>query len=220
LQVRNWPFLPPETLIWINAVSDGARDSHKCLQPAVVMIIFDKDYKSFERNPLDVIEHDHMLQLQLCDAMEQIADGLPDEVDRRLCSQVSAALQYDLPLHHKDEEDGLFPLLLARKEEAAGIEEILGRLTEEHRSDTAFAGEVAELLETLSRDGWTNNPDMAGYMLRGFFEGYRRHISWEQALVIPVARRCLAAEDLAILAQRMARHRAATVQPFLSTRVP
>jgi hemerythrin-like domain-containing protein len=184
------------------------------------MSTFDKEYKSFERNPLDVIAHDHILQLQLCDAIEHIADGLPDEVDRRLCAQVSAALQYDLPLHHRDEEEGLFPLLLAHKKDAEGIEEIVNRLTDEHKSDTAFAGEVAELLDTLSREGRIGNPDMAGYMLRGFFEGHRRHISWEEALVMPLARRCLGAEDIRTLACQMAQNRAATAQPFLTARTP
>ena len=66
------------------------------------------------RNPLDMIASAHAVQVQMCDAMERIADGLPDEVDRRLCAQVASCLQFDLPVHHHDEETALFPLLRRR----------------------------------------------------------------------------------------------------------
>ena len=103
----------------------------------------------FARNPLDVIAHAHAVQVQMCDAMERIADGLPDDIDRRLCAQVAACLQFDLPLHHCDEETGLFPILKRRTLQDDGIEDILDRLAAEHSSDTDFAAEIAESLEYL-----------------------------------------------------------------------
>jgi hemerythrin-like domain-containing protein len=50
---------------------------------------------------------------------------------------------------------------------------------------------------------------MVGYMLRGFFEGYRRHIHWEETLVIPFARQVLTEEDRAVLAACMSLNRLA-----------
>jgi hemerythrin-like domain-containing protein len=166
---------------------------------------------SFARNPLDMIAHDHMVQVQLCDAMEKIADGLPDDVDRRLCAQVASCLQYDLPLHHHDEETGLFPLLRTRARPEDGIESILDRLAGEHVSDTDFAGEIAESLDLLGRGDKISNPEMVGYMLRGFFERYRRHVHWENTLVMPLARLRLTPADLDQLARQMDRNRAATL---------
>jgi hemerythrin-like domain-containing protein len=162
---------------------------------------------SFARNPLDVIAHAHSVQVQMCDAMERIADGLPDDVDRRLCASVASCLQFDLPLHHHDEETALFPLLRFRAEPADGIAEILDRLASEHSSDTDFASEIAESLEQLGQGGRVANPDMLGYMLRGFFERYRRHVHWENTLVMPVARVRLTAEDLESLAAAMETNR-------------
>jgi hemerythrin-like domain-containing protein len=143
------------------------------------------------------------MQVQLCNALERIADGLPDDVDRRLCAQAAAALQFDLPLHHQDEESGLFPLLKRRALLEDGIEGILERLAAEHAADTDFAAEIAECLDLLGQGGRHDNPDMVGYMLRGFFERYRRHIEWENALVLPLARERLGPGDLALLAARM-----------------
>jgi hemerythrin-like domain-containing protein len=157
----------------------------------------------FARNPLDMIAHAHAVQVQMCDAMERIADGLPDDVDRRLCAQVASCLQFDLPLHHHDEETGLFPILKQRALVEDGVDQILDRLAAEHSSDTDFASEIAESLELLGQGGRSSNPDMLGYMLRGFFERYRRHVHWENTLVMPLARIRLTTDDLDMLAARM-----------------
>ena len=166
---------------------------------------------SLNRNPLDLIASAHAVQAQLCDAMERIADGLPDEVDRSLCAQIASCLQFDLPLHHHDEEMGLFPLLRTRALPEDGLEPILDRLAAEHESDNDFASEIAEALEALGQGGRPSNPEMLGYMLRGFFERYRRHVQWENALVMPVARLRLTREDLDALQSHMneSRHQAA-----------
>ena len=161
----------------------------------------------FARNPLDMIAHAHAVQVQMCDAMERIADGLPDDVDRRLCAQVASCLQFDLPLHHHDEETALFPLLRERAVPEDRLMEILDRLASEHSSDTDFASEIAESLELLGQGGRSGNPDMLGYMLRGFFERYRRHVHWENTLVMPIARIRLTLEDLAALSAQMETNR-------------
>jgi hemerythrin-like domain-containing protein len=161
----------------------------------------------FARNPLDVIASAHALQAQICDAMERIADGLPDEVDRRLCAHVASCLQFDLPLHHHDEEHALFPLLKTRARPEDGMDAILDRLTAEHSSDMDFACEIAEALDSLGRGARAANPNMLGYMLRGFFERYRRHVQWETALVMPLARLRLTQEDLGALQAHMSKSR-------------
>jgi hemerythrin-like domain-containing protein len=162
---------------------------------------------SFARNPLDVIASAHAVQVQMCDAMERIADGLPDEVDRRLCAQVASCLEFDLPLHHHDEEFALFPLLRKRALPEDGLEGILDRLAAEHSSDNDFASEIAEALDTLGQGGKPQNPEMLGYMLRGFFERYRRHVHWENTLVMPLARLRLTRDDLEALQAQMNQNR-------------
>ena len=162
---------------------------------------------SFARNPLDMIASAHALQVQMCDAMERIADGLPDEVDRRLCAQVASCLEFDLPLHHHDEEHALFPLLRQRALPEDGLDTILERLAAEHSSDNDFASEIAEALEMLGQGVRPSNPEMLGYMLRGFFERYRRHVHWENTLVMPLARLRLTADDLETLQAQLNENR-------------
>src|SRR5438045_401518 len=134
------------------------------------------DVKWVRHNALDLIEHEHRIQARLCDSLERIADGLPNDADRMLCSQVVDALRHEIPLHHRDEECGLFPLIEKRAMAGDNIHDILARLALEHATDESFATELLESLEILSSGERVKNPDMVGYMLRSFFESYRRHI--------------------------------------------
>lgn len=159
------------------------------------------------RSPLDLIEHEHLVQAQLCDSLERIADDLPDNVDRRLCMKVIDSLKFEMPLHHRDEELGLFPLIEKRALPDDNIHDILARLALEHATDESFASELLESLEGLSEGRKLKNPDMVGYMLRSFFECYRRHILWENAIVLPLARTRLTGDDLKELNRAMMNHR-------------
>ncbi len=159
------------------------------------------------RSPVDLIEHEHLIQAQICHSLERIADDLPDNVDRELCRKVIDSLQFEMPIHHRDEELGLFPLIERRALPEDNIHDILARLALEHATDESFAGELLESLEGLSEGKRLKNPDMVGYMLRSFFESYRRHIAWENAIVLPLARARLTQEDLAELSKAMASHR-------------
>jgi hemerythrin-like domain-containing protein len=158
-------------------------------------------------NPLETMVRDHESQLGICNCLEKIADGLPGDVDRELCGTVIESLKIDLPIHHRDEEEGLFPLLEKRAEPQDNITDVLARLALEHATDESFADELLDSLEALFRGETPQNPDMLGYMLRGFFESYRRHIYWENTIVLPLAQLRLSSPDLATLGKRMARHR-------------
>lgn len=187
-------------LIWIKARSLVASDDARMWEN-------DPNTGWVNRNALDLIEHEHYLQAQICDSLEAIADGLPDGADKRLCAQVACALREELPLHHRDEECGLFPLIEQRAQPGDGITDILARLAMEHATDESFASELLESLDILSEGGRLKNPDMVGYMFRSFFESYRRHLHWENAVVLPLARSRLLPQDMMKLEEAMARNR-------------
>lgn len=147
---------------------------------------------------------EHQRHRETCDALELIADGLPDHVDRPLCASLGVFLTSDLPLCHRREEMVVFPLLQERARSDHSVGDLLAQLRREHSLGEGHAEELAEMLDALSRDGSLANPDMAGYMLRGFFETYRRHIYWEAAVILPLARRWLTADDLGRLRAQLA----------------
>jgi hemerythrin-like domain-containing protein len=117
------------------------------------------------------------------------------------------ALRFEIPLHHRDEECALFPLMERRALPSDNIHEILARVALEHATDESFTSELIESLEILSSGEKVPNPEMVGYMLRSFFESYRRHIYWENVVVLPLARVRLKPEDMSELERAMRIHR-------------
>lgn len=158
-------------------------------------------------NPLDLIERQHVGQEALCDALEEIADCLPGKIEAALMAKAIAGLSEDLPLLQRDMNDGLFPLLQAHCAPEDQIDEILSRLQMEKTTDLSFASEIIEALGSLSGGTPVRNPNTLGYMLRGFFESYRRHLHWERTVLLPIARKRLAEGAAGELAERMRAHR-------------
>ena len=158
-------------------------------------------------NPIDHIQSALGRQAKLCDLLEHIADGLPENVDPAVCAAARQMLVMELPLHHRDQEEGLFPLLAKRAVPGDNVEQQLRQLSLEHATDEGVASELLELLPVLAGGRQYFGPNATGYLLRNFFECYRRHLAWEQIVIIPLARRRLSAPDLEALAGRIADHR-------------
>ncbi|KUO54408.1 MAG: hypothetical protein APF80_08215 [Alphaproteobacteria bacterium BRH_c36] len=143
-----------------------------------------------------MLEVDHVLKLELCDALERLADGLPNETDTGLANAAVTVLRRGLPDHIELEERHLFPLLRRRIADDEIFRPVLEQLEYEHEHDDASAIEISEELERLAEVGQARNAEMLGYMLRGFFVTLRRHVYWENAMVLPLARRKLTENDL------------------------
>ncbi|MGI9373463.1 MAG: hemerythrin domain-containing protein [Hyphomicrobiales bacterium] len=160
-----------------------------------------------QQNPIDLIAKVHIQHAALCDTLEEIADSLPDSIDTSKCTSVLDTLNYELPLHHKDEELGLFPLLQEKVKTDPNIDSHLQQLSWEHAADESAAHEIADVLDQLSHGERAKNPEMLGYMLRSFFESYRRHLHWENTVLLPLARQSFSSSDLEALNDVMANNR-------------
>jgi hemerythrin-like domain-containing protein len=148
-------------------------------------------------DPIGLIAEEHALQRELCDLLEALADGLPHSFDKSLAVIAVSILEGSVPSHMRLEEEALFPLLRERVSEDDALYAALLCLEEEHDRDGATLLELTDALKTAAAEGVVSNPDMLGYMLRGYFEGQRRHISWEDRVVLPTARAVLTPMDLA-----------------------
>lgn len=130
-------------------------------------------------------------QLALCDELEAIADSLPEALDRDTCLLAARAVLNVLARTHEFEEGVLYPALSAaasaRRLPPLGAE-TLEQLRFEHVADSCFAEEVYDALMAMGRGLSTLPPAAAGYMLRGFFAGLRRHVAFERSIVLPALR--------------------------------
>lgn len=129
-------------------------------------------------------------QLTVCKRLEYLADQLPDRVDATECLSLTKEMIDSLADAHKFEESILFPILEERfcqdSQQNNQLCKTLERLRFEHLEDEGFAEELKTCLEDFSKTGETDNVNLLGYMLRGFFEGVRRHTAFEREHILPM----------------------------------
>ncbi|MEN0088618.1 MAG: hemerythrin domain-containing protein [Pseudomonadota bacterium] len=125
-------------------------------------------------------------QLRLCVALERIADDLPQKVCRQSCLHAARSIYPIIKSAHRFEEDSLFPAIReAFANQPNSPDSPFQRLMEEHWEDESFGQEIAEVMREFVA-GRDTNTDKLSYMLRGFFEGLRRHIAFEKQVFGPV----------------------------------
>jgi hemerythrin-like domain-containing protein len=122
----------------------------------------------------------HDEQLRLCAELEAIADSLPTSINRQKCIYAAKALGPLIRGVHHYEDEVVFPALERQFQTTPDLARTLARLRFEHFEDECFAEELAERLLLLGSGRSDVNMEATGYMLRGFFEGVRRHIAFEQ----------------------------------------
>lgn len=132
----------------------------------------------------EILSH-HKTQLELCNRLEHLADNLPDGFDKQECLSLSWQLFPTVKQAHQFEEKHLFPLLLSGEVSGENIEKSLERLKFEHWEDESSAEDIGMFLKQLVQRPTEANVDKLSYMLRGFFEGLRRHIAFETEHLLP-----------------------------------
>jgi hemerythrin-like domain-containing protein len=150
-------------------------------------------------DPIALVQEEHSLQLELCDLLEAIADRLPSEFDHALAVIAIGILQGSMPAHMRFEEEALFPLLRRRLPSDHAVVLALTCLEDEHARDAGIISELTDALKSAIAEGTVEDPETLGYVLRGFFESQRRHIAWEDRVVLPAAMAVLRQGDLAEL---------------------
>lgn len=129
------------------------------------------------------LEHHMQAQLALCDELEGIADSLPNEISTYHCLLAAQRIYPIIKSAHIFEETKLFPVI--EDSDMLNVSATMDRLHGEHWADEEYSHELSESLKDFVA-GRDNNSEKLGYMLRGFFEGLRRHIAFEREFVAPI----------------------------------
>jgi hemerythrin-like domain-containing protein len=157
-------------------------------------------------DPLDWFFAEHYRHRQACSLMEHVAQAAV--FDETAIRRLIRFIQDDLPLHLIDEDEDLFPLLRHRALAEDDIERILGLLCADHKQDRQQAKLLADLLRAALQTGQAPSADpRAQEALSAFATHERRHLALENAIVLPIARQRLSADDLAGLGQRLGARR-------------
>jgi hemerythrin-like domain-containing protein len=162
-------------------------------------------------DPIAVIEADHAQQLAICDVLDRLAHNPRHGAEAAEIAAVHDYLCNHLPLHIADEEEDLFPLLRQCAAADDDLEQILEQLHLEHQTDRRLNDDLCGDIECLM-DGHAF-VDPARFILNAFVfsETQRRHLAWENAVVVTRARKCLCNADRTELGRRMAKRRGVEV---------
>ena len=152
-------------------------------------------------DPIQLIEEEQAILLALCDRLEEIADGLPDNLSPFRLKVVAQELRTTIPRLHHQMEKLLFPKLKKRALPDDGIDELIAGFEHEHAMDDGYVLGVLEILDQLAIGPVSDTRSLeyyeaVGYQLRGFFEAMRRHLRWQRFIVLRLARQRLRDEDL------------------------
>lgn len=150
--------------------------------------------------PLDYFFAEHFRQRTLCSLLDDLAEHA--SLDPETVKVVVRFLRGDFGLHVRDEEEDLFPLLRLRAKPEDRIEDVLGDLSHDHALD-AFDAET--ILGALGgREPFPACDVETRNLLLRFSKNERRHLTCENAIILPLARARLLPEDIINLGRRMA----------------
>ena len=155
--------------------------------------------------PLEALREAHFLQRQICLDMETLADTTTARP--ALALAVLTNLCRDLPLHHADEDEGLFPLLRHRARDEDDIAPLLDRLSADHEAHAAAIRPLLPALACMADHALPAPEDRTA--LRALALAERRHMIIENAIILPLAQIRLTAADRRQLIASMAARRAA-----------
>lgn len=128
------------------------------------------------------LERNHAGLLGLCLTLEEIADSIPFDVDGATCRVVAETLGPLLTEAHRLEEQILFPDF-DRNAGSCFAAMMIERLKAEHRCDGLACEEMVSTLKTLADGRCPLPPETVRYMLQGFLEALRRHVSSERLMI-------------------------------------
>ena len=159
--------------------------------------------------PLDFIETEHDRQRVFCDRLMKLANERNLEAVIEEAETILAFITEELPLHHKDEETDLIRLLRCRRQPDDDIETVLATLAWEHTMERFLTFDLRLDLKALVSGKQNVDDSLVVFKdLRTFAESQRRHLAWEENVVLPLARKRLTPEDLAEMGRNMVTRRA------------
>ena len=162
--------------------------------------------------PLDVLEACHGRIARQCDTLEKLLDHLPahgtDAQAQQAARAVLAYFDTAAVHHHDDEERNLFPLLEAAN--APGACDLVETLTLEHDQQALLWRRLRIELQGIAAGA---SPALDAALARRFVALNRTHLEFENAHLLPLARRTLDAAALVRLGRAMAARRGVPFDP-------
>lgn len=158
-------------------------------------------------DPIEFIRQEHSRQFEICDQLEDLPNALDSMLDLDWARSIQSFLFKDLPMHVEDEELDLFPILSERCSGYEGFDLMLSQLTSEHQLDLDLVEPIKAELQVILEAGAPRNRGRLLMHLRAFAETQRRHLLWENRIVLPLAEKHLTVGDREALSAKLTARR-------------
>ena len=170
---------------------------HEHLRPAA------RSRKDFA-DPISYIHREHDLQFEICERLEALSNFPDEPIESGQLESIHHYLTVELAHHIDDEEIGLFPVLRQRCQDSQILDNILFQLTCEHDLDQSMVDPILSGIEAIMNKKGLPDARRFANAVRGFVETQRRHLAWENKVVLPLAEAQLTQEDVQSLGKSMA----------------
>ena len=156
-------------------------------------------------DPLALLRACHEKILTHCDFLEglvtHMSEAGPDSEARKTAERISRYFSTSAELHHRDEEDDLFPRL---NRQSLKIAELIHTLKNEHEQLKTLWATLSPELKQLPAEGFSKEFTRTA---NDFFSLYQQHIERENMEFLPLAANSLSQQELAEIGESMAERR-------------
>ena len=156
-------------------------------------------------DPLALLRACHDKILMHCDLLEGLLTHMleagPDSEARKSAERISRYFSTSAELHHRDEEDDLFPRL---NRQSLKIAELIHTLKNEHEQLKTLWATLSPELKQLPAEGFSKEFTRTA---NDFFSLYQQHIERENMEFLPLAANSLSQQELAEIGESMAERR-------------
>jgi hemerythrin-like domain-containing protein len=163
-------------------------------------------------HPLEMLRACHGKILRQCDTLQKLSMHLKthgcDEQVRQAAFGILRYFNTAGQLHHRDEEENLFPALRENAgDDRERLDALLQHLLQEHVAMKSAWNELRPVLLQLAEG---MNERLDDRLAARFIDSHTAHIAVENAELLPLAARLLTPEQLRQIGERMAGRRGAS----------
>jgi hemerythrin-like domain-containing protein len=185
-----------------------AMQSGKAARSGLLSVFTERIPDNVLLEPIEYLFADHCRQADMCHALKKFVDHLSETApDQELAAAMLSCLENDLSLHIADEEVDLFPRLRVRAKPEDHITDLLRLIDREHSRDRTLAEDVRTGLKNIVNKGVVKSPNQFCRAASALVASHVSHLEWENAVLLPLARKCLTSEDLDAMGRSMAARR-------------
>ena len=165
--------------------------------------------------PLEILAACHTRMLAQLETLDRLMRWLPehgaDEDAQKAAANIIRYFDTAAVNHHRDEEEDVFPMLLARCSVAASIRirRLIKWVCDDHRALEAAWAALRVSLEAIAQGRASS---LCADEIANFSSRYLSHIDREDNELFPFAANVLKEEDLCVLSERMRARRTSPVK--------